>query len=72
MTVKIIAVLECDSCGTVRGHEATKNLVDATRYLRSGAALSGWTVFGSQQQLDECSECQNDPHRTQQIRGVAA
>jgi hypothetical protein len=69
MTVKLIAVLECDSCGVTRGHHEFTNVTSASHELRRSAAnLRGWTVFGSDNQYDECDECSADPKRTQQIR----
>lgn len=58
VTVKLIAVLECDSCGVTRGNAYTDNITTASHELRRSAAnLAGWTVFGSDKQLDECAEC---------------
>jgi hypothetical protein len=57
MTVKLIAILECDGCGVIRGHGSVDNLLTASRQLRRDARLSGWTEFGSDHQLDECYEC---------------
>ncbi len=58
MTVKLVAVLECDVCAIQRGHAYTDNITTASHELRRSAAnLAGWTVFGNDKQFDECAEC---------------
>ena len=63
MTVKLVAVLECDACGVTRGHAYVDNVTTASHELRRNAAnLAGWTVWGNDKQFDECAECKaEDP-----------